>query len=71
MRFLIFQPMSSFSFQPMGIHQSLDPCESYKAELVFVLFVITMAKLHGFSRSMEPITEFDDGEEDVVPRQKT
>ena len=30
-----------------------------------------MAKLHGFTRPMmEPITEFDAGEEDVVPRQK-
>ena len=29
-----------------------------------------MAKLHGFARPMEPITEFDGGDEDVVPRQK-
>ena len=29
-----------------------------------------MAELHGFTRSMEPITEFDNGEEDVVPSQK-
>ena len=29
-----------------------------------------MAKLHGFARPMEPITEFDAGDEDVVPRQK-
>ena len=29
-----------------------------------------MAKLHGFAHSMNPITEFDGGEEDVVPRQK-
>ena len=29
-----------------------------------------MAKLHGFARSMDPITEFDAGDEDVVPKQK-
>ena len=29
-----------------------------------------MAKLHGFARSMEPITEFDAGDEEVVLRQK-
>ena len=29
-----------------------------------------MVKLHGFTRSMEPITEFDAGDKDVVPRQK-
>ena len=29
-----------------------------------------MAKLHGFTRPMEPITEFDGGDEDVVPRSK-
>ena len=29
-----------------------------------------MAKLHGFARPMEPITEFDGSDEDVVPRQK-
>ena len=29
-----------------------------------------MAKLHGFTRSMEPITEFDAGDEEVVLRQK-
>ena len=37
---------------------------------VFALFIITMAKLHGFTRPMEPITEFDGSDEDVVPRQK-
>ena len=29
-----------------------------------------MAKLHGFTRAMEPITEFDGSDEDVVPKQK-
>ena len=29
-----------------------------------------MSKLHGFTRPMEPITEFDGSDEDVVPRQK-
>ena len=30
-----------------------------------------MAKLHGFARPiMEPITEFDAGDEDVIPWQK-
>ena len=29
-----------------------------------------MAKLHGFARSIEPITEFDAGDEDVIPWQK-
>ena len=29
-----------------------------------------MAELHGFTRSMDPITEFDAGDEDVVPKQK-
>ena len=54
----------------MGRHQSLDPCESYKTELFSHVFIITMAKLHGFARSMEPITEFDAGDEEVVLRQK-
>ena len=29
-----------------------------------------MAKLHGFTRAMEPITEFEGEDEDVVPRHK-
>ena len=29
-----------------------------------------MAKLHGFTRPMDPTTEFDGSDEDVVPRQK-
>ena len=29
-----------------------------------------MAKLHGFAHSMEPITEFDAGDEEVALRQK-
>ena len=30
-----------------------------------------MAKLHGFTRAMEPITEFEGEDEDVVPRHKS
>ena len=55
----------------MGIHQSLDPCERYKNErFSYFFFIITMAKLHGFTRPMDLITEFDGSNEDVVPRQK-
>ena len=43
---------------------------SYKRICFSSYFIITMAKLHGFTRAMEPITEFDCGDEDVVPRQK-
>ena len=29
-----------------------------------------MAELHGLARAMDPITEFDGDDEDLVPRQK-
>ena len=62
MRFLIFQPMT--------FTQILDPCGTYKKGSVFILYIITMAKLHGFVRPMDFITEFDGSDEDVEPMQK-
>ena len=44
----------------------MDPCESYKTRAVFSLFIITMSKLHGFTRPMDIFTEFGD-DEDVSP----
>ena len=38
--------------------------------LIFILYFITIAKLHGFVGPMDLITEFDGSDEDVVPRQK-
>ena len=43
---------------------------SYKKVLFFKLYIIIMAKLHGFGRPMDPITEFDGDDEEDVPRQK-
>ena len=62
--------MRIFIFQPIGNHHSLDPCKRYKTERFSYYFIITMAKLHGFARPMDLITEFDGSDEDVVPRPK-
>ena len=43
---------------------------SYKKVLFSYFSIITMAKLHGFTRTMDPITEFDGSDEDDIPRQK-
>ena len=59
MRILIFHPMRFFIFQPMTFTQILDPCGTCKRGSVFILYIITMAKLHVFVRPMGPITEFD------------
>ena len=36
----------------------------------FLIFIITMAKLHGFARPMDIFTEINGSDEDVVPKQK-
>ena len=38
--------------------------------LVFILYLIAMAKLHEFARPMDLVTDFDEGDEYFVPRQK-
>ena len=46
-----------------GICQSGALCVSYKKVLFPYFYIITMAKLHGFTRAMDPITEFDGSDE--------
>ena len=70
MRILIFHPMRFFIFQPMTFTQILDPCRTYKKGSVIILYIKTMAELHGFVRPLDIITEFDGSDKDVELRKK-
>ena len=48
----------------------MDPCGKLYKGIISILSIINMAKLHGFARPMDLVTEFDGSDEDVVPRQK-